>query len=178
MGFASRKNLYIRRIIFVILTVFSAVFAHSRGLIPQINGVSPMVLVPLVVSIAMFEKSFTGMIFGAFAGILWDMFSVTADGYFSIMLAVIGFFCGVIITHVFRNNIVSALILSFGSTVICTLGYWLIFIVANSYTDPMYILQRYYLTGILYTMIFVFIEYYIVMLVFKFTMPKRRKITY
>lgn len=178
MGFASNRNLYIRRIVFVILIVFSAIAVHSRGLIPQISGASPMILVPLVVSIAMFERSVTGMLYGAFAGILWDMFSVSADGYFSVTLAVIGFFSGAIITYIFRNNIISAFILSFGSTIICAVGYWLIFIVGNSYTDPMYILKNYYIPAILYTMVFVLIQYYLVVLVFKLTMPKRRKITY
>ncbi len=178
MGFQNSRNLYIRRFVFVIIVVFSAVFGHSRGLIPQINGVSAMILVPLVVSIAMFERSFIGMLYGAFAGVLWDMFSVTADGYFAIVLAIVGFFSGMIITFYLRNNIISAFILSFVATSVCTIGYWIFFILGNSYTDAVYILQRYYLPSIPYTMVFVAIYYYIIALIFKLTIVKKRKITY
>ncbi len=178
MGFQNSSKLYIRRLVIALIVVFSAVFGHSRGLVPQINGVSAMILVPLVVSIAMFERSFIGMLYGAFAGILWDMFSVTADGYFAIVLACIGFFSGMIVTFYLRNNIISTFILSFVATSVCSIGYWLFFIYGNSYTDSGYILQRYYLPCILYTMVFVAIYYYIIALVFKLTTCEKRKITY
>ncbi len=162
MSFEINKTLYIRRFIFVLLISLTSILAHSRGLLPQIGKASAMALIPLVVCIAMYEKSVIGLFFGAFAGIMWDGFSVTADGFFAITLAVIGFFCGAMITLYLRTNFVTALILSFVSTSVCTILYWLFFIVGNGYDSVFYILTEYYLPGIAYTMVFVPLYYYVI----------------
>ena len=50
---------------------------NTDGFFPQIFGVRALLLIPAVVCAAMFERDIVGMLFGLFAGMLWD---ITASG--------------------------------------------------------------------------------------------------
>lgn len=172
MRFSSSRNLYIRRALTVLL-IFAAALLQHTGLIPEILGVPAMVLVPLTVCIAMFERSMPGMCFGILTGVLWDFASVRGDGFFSVVLTVIGFASGALVTFVFRNNIRSALILSFGSLMFCNISYWFMFILRKGYEGAWNVLFSRYLPSVLYSLIFVFVFYYLVSLIVKYTAEKK-----
>lgn len=170
--------LFIRRILFAVMIVAAAAACATKGFVPQIRGVSAFVLIPLVVSIAMFEKSVPSLLFGTFAGIMWDMYSITADGFFSVMLSAVGFLTAMIILFYMRNNIASAVALSFVWTLIISTLYWLNFILMSGTASAFYIYLRYYLPVPLYTAVFTFIFYYIVKVIFEKTTPERKRINY
>ena len=94
MKFADNKNLYIRRALFAVLIVLTAVFQHTKGAVPSIFGARAFLLIPLAVCISMFEKSMGGLSFGILAGILWDAATVRGDGFYAIMLAGAGYTAG------------------------------------------------------------------------------------
>lgn len=178
MTFAANRSVYIKRILMAVLVVFTAVAQHTDSAVPRLFSVPPMLLIPVVVSIAMFERSMAGMIFGAVAGILWDFAAVRGDGYFSVMLCAIGFFSGAAVTYLMRNNIYSALVLSAASTAVCNVGYWLIFILGKGYEGALSVLFSYYLPSVLYTIVFVFIYYHIVRFTVNLTTPKKNRNNY
>ncbi len=173
MRFASPRKIYIRRALTVILIFATALFQHS-GFLPELFGASAMLLVPLTVCVAMFERSIPGMCFGVIAGLLWDFATAKGDGFFSVMLTVVGFVSGALITFVFRNNIRSALILSFGALSLCNISYWLMFVLRKGYEGAFDVLFSRYLPSVLYSLIFVFVYYYIVSFIFKATAEKKR----
>lgn len=173
MRFSSSRNIYIRRALTVLLIFATALFQHT-GLMPEILGVPAMLLVPLTVCVAMFERSMPGMCFGILAGVLWDFASVRGDGFFSVVLTAIGFASGALVTFVFRNNIRSALIISFGSLLFCNISYWLMFILRKGYEGAWDVLFSRYLPSVLYSLIFVFVFYYLVSLIVKATAEKKR----
>ena len=88
MRFASSRNIYIRRTLTAVLVFLTALFQHS-GFIPELFGAPAMVLIPLTVCIAMFERSIPGMCFGVLAGLLWDFAISGGDGFFSVMLTAV-----------------------------------------------------------------------------------------
>ena len=94
MKFADNKNLYIRRILFVVLIVLTAVFQHTKGAVPSLFGAKAFLLIPLTVCISMSEKSMGGLSFGVLAGVLWDFATVRGDGFYAVMLALAGFTAG------------------------------------------------------------------------------------
>ena len=57
MKFADNKNLYIRRALFVLLIVITAVLQHTVGDAFSIFGARAFLLIPLTVTIAINEKS-------------------------------------------------------------------------------------------------------------------------
>ena len=166
MNFSSSRNIYIRRAVTAGLVFVTALFQHT-GLIPELFGAPAMALIPLTVCIAMFERSIPGMYFGVLAGILCDFATVRGDGFFSVLLTVTGFAAGALVTFVFRNNIGSALIISAASLLMCSISHWLIFIVRKGYDGAFQLLFTRYLPSVAYSLIFVFVYYYIMRFIFR-----------
>ncbi|MBQ3136637.1 MAG: hypothetical protein IJB74_04055 [Clostridia bacterium] len=161
MRFSSSRNIYIRRALTVLLVFLTALFQHS-GFIPELFGAPAMLLVPLTVCIAMFERSIPGMCFGVLAGALWDFALSGGDGFFSVMLTAVGFASGALVTFIFRNNIRAALLLSFGALSFCNAAHWLMFIVRKGYEGGFDLLFSRYIPSVFYSLVFVFVYYYIV----------------
>lgn len=170
--------LFVRRLLYALIIVAVATLQSTRGFIPQIKDVSAFVLIPLVVSIASFEKSVPSLLFGAFAGVMWDMYSITADGFFSVALTATGFFTAIVILFFMRNNIMTVMILSFISTLFCNTLYWLNFILMPRNTSPFYIYLRYYLPSAFYTACFALVFYFVVKLIYEKTSPEKKRINY
>lgn len=102
----------------------------------------------------MFERDICGMLLGLFAGALWD--TVASGGSFNALyLTAIGFLCGTLINTIMRNNVVTAFILSTIATVIYNIGYWLFNYILGGLDNAAYMLLRYYLPSILYTVVLV-----------------------
>ncbi|MBQ8504419.1 MAG: hypothetical protein IJ491_09130 [Clostridia bacterium] len=164
---------YIRKALLVCLVAVTAVFQHTSGAIPSLFGTRAMLLIPLVVAIAVYERSMNGLFFGALAGILWDFATVRGDGFFSVSLAAAGFLCGSLVTYIMRNNLATNLILSLVSTGTVNVVYWLIFIFRKGYEGSAQVLFGYYLPSVLYTMVFAFVYYYLVGFIHKATIKKK-----
>ena len=166
MNFKFEKELYIKRILFLILISITAVFQNTPVL-PVLGNAHAWVLIPLVVSIAMNEKSVPSMFFGILAGVLWDFASEAIDGYYAIVFCVIAFTCSMLVNFVMRNNIMSALLLSFVAVGAVTLLNWLLFVVFKHYGSNSYTLLNYYIPSGVYTFVFTPISYYITLAISK-----------
>lgn len=161
------KKLIFRRLCLALILLLLSVLQNTDGLFPQIFGVRALLLIPAVVCIAMFERDIFGMIFGLFAGALWDVFSSGAS-YNALFLLAVGFICGTLINTIMRNNVVTASILSFAATTFYTVVYWLFNFVFSGLDSAAYMLLRYYLPGILYTVVFIPIMFIIIRSVEKY----------
>ncbi len=148
------KKLIFRRLCLALILLLLSVLQNTDGLFPQIFGVRALLLIPAVVCVAMFERDIFGMIFGLFAGALWDVFSSGAS-YNALFLLSVGFICGTLINTIMRNNVVTAGILSFTAITLYTLVYWLFHFVFGGLDSAAYMLLRYYLPGIFYTALFI-----------------------
>ena len=177
MHFKADKKVYIRRTLFVLLIAVTAAFQHTGGAIPTVFGAKAMILIPAVVAVSMFQKSMSGLVFGAFAGILWDFATVRGDGFFSVMLALTGYLTCVLMTYYLRNNIYSATIISFAANIIVNTCYWFIFIFLKGYDDSVQLLLDFYLPSAVYSSLFILLYYFIVSATVKLTTADK-KITY
>ena len=121
-----------RRIVFVALIFVVAVLAKS-GFIPRLSSVSPMIMVPLTVAIALYEKSIPGMAFGILCGALWDLSATTPDGFYTVLLAVAGFVCGSLSSFLVRTNLLSSLLLTLFTAGGCSLIHWGLFFLRKGY---------------------------------------------
>lgn len=174
MKFANNKKLYIRRAAFFVLILFTAAFQHTGLFLPEIFSARAMLLIPLCVCIAMFERSMGGLAFGVLCGVLWDGASARGDGFFSVCLACAGFVTGLVITHLMRNNIFAALILSGGFCVGINFLYWLLFIALKGYEGATSLLFSYYLPCAAYSFLFTFVYYYLVRFIAEITYDGKR----
>lgn len=174
MKFADNKKLYIRRALFILLTVLTAAFQHTDMAVPDLFGAKAMLLIPLCVCISMFERSMGGLAFGVFCGVLWDAASARGEGFFSVALACTGFLAGAAITYFMRNNIFSALILSGVFSMTVNTVYWLCFILMKGYEGAADVLVSFYLTSAVYSALFTLIYYYLVRFIVQMTARNKK----
>ncbi len=156
-----RKKLIIRRICLALILLLISVLQNTDGFFPQIFGVRALLLIPAVVCIAMFERDMCGMLLGLFAGALWDIFA-SGGSINALFLMTVGFLCGTLINTIMRNNIVTAMILSAIATVLYSVVYWAVHYAVPGLDSAVFMLCRYYLPGIIYTLAFVPLTFIIV----------------
>lgn len=173
MNFTADKRVYIRRAAFVFFIVLTAVFQHTAGAIPALFGVKAMVLIPAVVAVSMFHKSMSGLAFGVFAGVLWDFATVRGDGFFSVALALTGYITCLLMTYYMRNNIYSAMIISFAVSFIINISYWFVFVFAKGYDGAVSLLLDYYLPSAVYSGAFILLYYPLSLAVVKATAKEK-----
>lgn len=163
---SNRKKLILRRICLALILLPVSVIQNTDGFFPQIFGVRALLLIPFVVCISMFERDIIGMFLGLFAGALWDIFASGAS-FNALYLTAIGFICGTLINTIMRNNVVTAFILSTAATLIYNIFYWLFHYVFGGMDSAVYMLLRFYLPSIFYTVILVPLIFIIVRFVEK-----------
>lgn len=156
------KATRIRRIKLAAVVFVTFLIQNNRFLFPRPDGVPVIFLVPLIVSIGMFERERWGMFFGLFAGVLLDAFSAESLCFHSIALTCIGFLSGLLITGVFRNNLKTFILFSSISLFVYNTVYFLIFYFSAAGEKAGYIYVNVYLASIVYTFIFSIVFYLIV----------------
>lgn len=156
-----RKKIIIRRVCLAALILLLSVLQNTDGFFPQLFGIRALILIPAVVCTSMFERDIAGMLFGAFAGALWDVFSQGGD-FNALFLLCVGFICGTLINTIMRNNIVTASLLSIVAATLYSIGYWLIHYFIADMDNPFRMLARYYLPAVGYTVVFAPILFIIV----------------
>lgn len=151
---SNRKKLILRRICLALILLPVSVIQNTDGLFPQFFGVRALLLIPFVVCISMFERDICGMLLGLFSGALWDI--VASGGSFNALyLTAVGFLCGTLINTIMRNNVVTAFILSAIATLIYNIGYWFFHYVVGGLDSAAYMLLRYYIPSVFYTIVLV-----------------------
>ena len=96
-----------------LLLIFILHFLRASGLLSlAIANVSPIVLLPLVVSIAMFFGEWSGAAAGFLVGLLMDSVSMGSSVFNSFCIMTIGLLCGVAANFYLNKNIKSAFALS------------------------------------------------------------------
>lgn len=158
---------YMKRAMYVLLTVFTAILQNTDGLFPKIQNVPAMLLVPLVVCISVFEKPVTGMLFGLLAGFCWDFYSGVFDGFYIILLTLSGYACSMLINRYMRNNIVTAMVFSLSLSLFCSMLYWLLFILLPGTDGALLLVTKIYLPCALYTAALTPLYYYFVKMIWQ-----------
>ena len=169
MNFAARiadrlggKNTILRRLSLAALMIFVFLLQNTGGLFPAPGGVHAMLLVPLTVCIAMFERELAGVFYGLLAGAMLDAFSAHTVCFHGISLTIIGFICGALITYFMRNNLSCAMILSAASVFLYNSVYFIIFCASKAPGNVLVFYFRYYFLSVVYTIIFTPLLYFIV----------------
>lgn len=110
LHFGGNKKLVTRRIVITAVIIFCAVMQNACGTLKLPFAARPLFLIPLCVCISMFESNTASAVFGAFAGVIWDV-SSAYDGFNAVVIMVLGAVCSLLISHFMRNNIVTAFVL-------------------------------------------------------------------
>ena len=156
------KQTLLRRTIYGLLLMLCALLQHTRGVFLHFGAVHAWLLAVAVVLISMQEKSVPALLFGAFAGVLWDYAGVQKDGFFAVWLALLAFVCSTLVTFWVRNNFRAALLLSGCAMVLTALFHWICFVVIPGAGDAVYVLLHFSLPSALYSFLFTAPLYWLV----------------
>ena len=154
------KNLYIRRLCLGAGLLAVALLQNTVGFLPSFFGIRAMPLIPAVVCAAMFERELPGMFFGVFAGLLWDSASPTGGNFYAVILTVIAFACGALITHVMRNNFLTAILLSGGALFAAESCCFVRDMVIGGHLDAAYKILTFYIPSGVYSLVFLPVLYF------------------
>ncbi|MBQ6837566.1 MAG: rod shape-determining protein MreD [Clostridia bacterium] len=163
MHYGDNRPKYIRWAIFTLLVVGACVLQNASGSLLEIFGARVFLLIPVCVSVAMFEREVPSAIIGAFAGVMWDI-SSGADGYNALVIMLLCAGVSLLISHLMRNNIVTALVLGAGATFV----YEFIYIIRIAFAgNPIYSIFTFYLPSFVLTVAFMPVCYYIIKTVYR-----------
>lgn len=102
---------FIRRLFFIFFTL--AAFCIQCISLPAAGfGVPVFILLPLLISISMYEREFTGLLFGLFAGALWDLASPLTDGLLALFFAILAYSIGLMSRYILRNTLLCQIVLT------------------------------------------------------------------
>lgn len=133
---------YLKWTAYGLLILLVTILQATRGLIPPVFGVRPLLVVPLTVCIAMFVGPVGGAAAGIACGILWDLYAARLLGFNALLLLATGCICGLLITLLMRNNLLTALLLSAAALLFVGLMNWLCHTVLLQEPEAGFILLR------------------------------------
>ena len=122
MQINTKETLFLvaRRISLIPIIICTALIQNTTD---SLSGASVFILIPLSISIAMFEHEFSGMLYGLFCGALWDLSSPVTDGVYTLYFTVFCCIAGLLTHYLLRNSLITATVLTFVGTVLfCALN--------------------------------------------------------
>lgn len=163
----SKKNTIIKRIIFAdfLIAVFS--IQSTGGLFFAPFNINAVLIIPLTVSISMFEREFAGIFYGLLAGAMSDAFNASTVCYNAIFFTVVGFACGALITYLMRNNLVCAVMLTAVVSLLYNTIYFLLFFAFKDIQHPFITYIINYFVSAIYTTLLTPIFYLAVRAIYK-----------
>ena len=91
---SERSNSFFRYLAYVLELILTFILSTTPGLMPEIFGAKPALVVCVALTVAVFEREIPAMIIGMVAGILTDLGFSDSIGIFAISLTVICFVVG------------------------------------------------------------------------------------
>ncbi len=167
IGKLGGKKTVERRAILIALAVLTFIFQNTGGLFPAPFGINAILLIPLTICIAMFEREFAGIFFGLLSGVMLDSFSSQSVIFNSLFFTVIGFCAGALITYLMRNNLLCATILTAVSAFIYSTLSFIVYCAFDTIEKPFIFFLRYYFASAVFTVLMTPLYYVIVRAVFK-----------
>lgn len=147
------KIKFLRYFTYVLEIVIFYVLSGIPGFLPSIMGVKPLLILPVAITIAVFEKEIPAMIFGLVCGALCDIGYTDAIGFYTISLTILCFFFGYCARNYFVTNFANAMAIGF-TTIPVLICLYFLFFVNGAVPHAGQLFLRHYITRILYTAVF------------------------
>lgn len=133
---------------------------QTTPLLFQVLGIKPVLLVPFVVCIALFESEAAAATYGILAGMLWDISANKVFGFRAILLMCCCISVALLVMYLMRNNLGNAVFFVFMVMTVIELLDFLFFYLIWNYDHNSIILLSYKLPIVIYTVIVTIPVYY------------------
>ena len=124
------------------------------GLMPPIFGIKPVLLLPVAITIAVFENEITAMVCGLVCGALCDVSLGDRIGFYTIFLTILCFFFGYCANNFFITNFFNAMAIGAATIFVLLCLYFIFFRLSTDTPQLGQHFLRHYLVRIIYTIIF------------------------
>ncbi len=166
MNYDNHKPKIKRRIIFVVAIIITAIIQNTGARVNGVFDAHAFLLIPLLISISMFEREIVSALLGALAGLLWDL-SAGVDGYNVLVFMLLCAVCSILINRLMQNNIITAVVLGLSAVGAYIALYIMIYIVLDGGGYPLSQILRFYLPSFIFTSLFIPVYYFLVRVVFE-----------
>lgn len=133
---------------------------QTPGLLPQIGGERPVTMIPVLLTIAMFEGQKSGMFFGLAIGLLMDFGYGKVLGFNAIILMLFGYIVGSLAINLIKNNILTVMLMSVFMVILFFTLHFLFFYILRGYDNGLYAFVEHYVPRIFYTVVITPIIYF------------------
>lgn len=106
----SRKYTVVRWLVFMAEIILISVIQGTPGMLPNLHGERPILLIAVAVTIAVFSSEMSGMVFAMICGLMIDVSSSNILGFYAMMLVVFGFLAGYMAVNYIKTNIITAMV--------------------------------------------------------------------
>lgn len=151
----------IRYLAYVLELLVLSMLQQTPGLFPEVLGARPVIVIPSVIAIAMYETPLASMAFGIFGGFLIDFAAGGALGFHALFLAVICYVLASMCNELIQSNLLTTLLASLICVGLMVVLQWAFFYLFAGYADPGYALTHHYLPRFVYTYLFVPLLYFL-----------------
>ena len=127
----------------------------TPGFTPEVFGGRPVLMIPLALSIAVFEDEIPAIFWGVACGLLSDTNYSGPVGYYAIMLAILCYCVSVLMGNYIHTNLLTSMIIASISIPVIIFGQFVLFYIASGYTWVWEYFLRHYVSRIIYTWAFV-----------------------
>ncbi len=149
--------------IFNILIFFILILLHyTDNFAININGISPLLVLPLLTAFSIFHSPLVSAVTGMLAGIFMDAVTIGSYCFNAIILLLLG--CAVSLTsnNLFNKNIFSAVVLSIIAGFIYHMAQWLFFYTfTKTLEESLTFLLKYAIPSAILGAVFIFPFYYL-----------------
>lgn len=153
-------NRVIRYLAYTLELLVLFMLQETPGLLPPIYGVRPVLLLPAVVAIALFEEEVPAMAFGILGGLFCDFGLGCGLGFHGAVLAILCFLISLQSRSIMQVNLATALLTGLWAIGLTICAQWL-FLYYFKYSLPQYAFTHHYLPKFFYTLLFLPLLYYL-----------------
>lgn len=154
-----------KRINFVKYTAFSLeillcyIIQSNHVLSPAVFGGRPVMMLPIAMTIAVFEGEIPSIVFAVICGILADAGYSGPIGYYAILLAILCYTVSILMENYIRTNLLTVIMIGALSIPIMIIGQFMLFYVLMGYGNEWHYFLTHYVSRIVYTFAYVPVFY-------------------
>lgn len=148
----NRKK-WIRYVLYAVEILLLFLLQDTPGLLPQIMGAKPLLVLSAALTIAMVEACTPAMAFGMYVGFLADVGSGAVFGYHALTFGVLCFLLSGLCGTRIQIQLFTSVLMGLWSCAVAVLLDWLVLYVAAGYSLTLYALVTKYLPIYFYTLL-------------------------
>lgn len=162
------KRNYIAALFNTALIIFIFLLHYTRLFDISVFRLSPMLLLPFLVSFAIFTEEMSATFTGAIIGVFCDSNTSGSSCFHTIFFFLAGFTVSLMMHYLLNNNIRSAIVLSVIVSSVYYVLRWAFFHAFTGSENSVEYLMKNAFPSILYTAVFIFPFYYLQRLIYRF----------